>query len=84
MDSVVDHFLRTHREHLKVAKVELAERADLAKRFNVESGPTLLLLENMREVARLEGRRTLPEIKDVFEPILGIEPANTTIQLAAC
>lgn len=85
MDSVVDHFLRSHRDHLKVAKVELTERADLAQRFGVSGGPTLLLLEDMREVARLEGRRTLPEMKEVFEPMLGIEPATTTIELAgAC
>ncbi|MBC7461149.1 MAG: thioredoxin family protein [Thermoleophilia bacterium] len=85
MDSVVDHFMRTHRGRLKVAKVELVERSDLAARFNVESGPTLLLLENLQEVARLEGRRTLPDIKEVFEPLLGIEPATASVELAgAC
>ncbi|MCW2949449.1 MAG: Thioredoxin [Thermoleophilia bacterium] len=85
MDSVVDHFMRTHRGRLKVAKIELSERADLAERFHVESGPTLVLLDNLREVARLEGRHTLPDIKEVFEPLLGIEPATTSIELAgAC
>ena len=85
MDSVVDHFMRTHRGRLKVAKVELSERSDLAQRFNVESGPTLLLLENLQEVGRLEGRRTLPDIKEVFEPLLGVEPAVATEELVgAC
>ena len=85
MDSVVDHFMRTHRGRLKVAKVELAERADLAERFGVTSGPTLLLLENLREVGRLEGRRTLPDIKEVFEPLLGLEPATAPVELVgAC
>jgi thioredoxin-like negative regulator of GroEL len=73
MDSVVDHFLRAHRETLKVAKVEIIERPDLAKRFNVTSAPTLMLLEDLKEVARLEGRQTLPDMKDAFEPHLGIE-----------
>ena len=85
MDSVVDHFMRTHRGRLKVAKVELAERADLAERFGVTEGPTLLLLEDLREVGRLEGRHTLPHIKEVFEPLLGIEPAVATEELVgAC
>ncbi|MCW2961650.1 MAG: Thioredoxin [Thermoleophilia bacterium] len=86
MDSIVDHFLRTHRETVKVAKVEVAERADLATRFNITSAPTLILLEDMVEVARLEGRATLPDIKDAFEPFLGLEAAaEQPIELAgAC
>jgi thioredoxin 1 len=86
MDSIVDHFLRTHRELIKVAKVEVAERADLAERFGVTTAPTLILLRDMVEVARLEGRTTLPVIKDAFEPFLGLEPAaEVTIALAgAC
>lgn len=75
MDSLVDHFLRTHRDHLKLAKVDMNERPDLAKRFGATTAPTLLLVERetMREVARLEGRSTLPDIKSMFEPALGIE-----------
>lgn len=85
MDSVVDHFLRTHRDRLKVAKVEIVERADLAERFGVDTAPTLLLLEDMREVGRLEGRRTLPDIKDAFEPLIGFERETLPIELAgAC
>ncbi len=85
MDSIVDHFLRTHRDELKVAKVDVADRPDLAQRFNVESAPTLLLLDDLREVARLEGRATLPDMKDSFEPHLGIEREELSIELAgAC
>lgn len=85
MDSIVDHFLRLHRGELKVAKVEVNERSDLARRFNVTSAPTLLLLDDLREVARLEGRATLPEMKDSFEPHLGIERHELPIELAgAC
>ena len=85
MDSIVDHFLRTHRDELKVAKVDVADRPDLAQRFNVESAPTLLLLDDLREVARLEGRATLPDMKDSFEPHLGIVREELSIELAgAC
>lgn len=85
MDSIVDHFLRLHREDLKVAKVEVTDRADLAERFGVTSAPTLLLLDDLREVGRLEGRATLPEMKDAFEPALGIGPTELPVELAgAC
>lgn len=83
MDSIVDHFMRAHRDHLKVAKVEVAARPDLAARFGADSAPVLILLDNLVEVARLEGRRTLPEMKQTFEPHLGLEPA-APIELAAC
>lgn len=85
MDSIVDHFLRLHRDQLKVAKVEVVERTDLARRFGVTSAPTLLLLDDLREVARLEGRATLPEMKDSFEPHLGLERSELPVELAgAC
>ena len=85
MDSIVDHFLRLHRGSLKVAKVEINERPDLAQRFNVETAPTLLLLEDLKEVARIEGRRTLPDMKDAFEPFLGVERTELPVELAgAC
>ena len=85
MDSIVDHFLRSHRDALKVAKVDVADRPDLATRFGVTSAPTLLLLDDLREVARIEGRATLPDMKDSFEPFLGIERDELSIELAgAC
>lgn len=85
MDSIVDHFLRTHRDYLKVAKVDVLDRPDLAERFGVTSHPSLVLLDDLREVARVEGRATLPDMKDAFEPFLGLEPTELPAQLAgAC
>lgn len=85
MDSLVDHFLRLHRDHLKVAKVDIAARPDLARRFRVDSAPTLLLLDDLVERARIEGRHTLPDMKDAFEPHLGVEPDKLPVELAgAC
>jgi thioredoxin-like negative regulator of GroEL len=85
MDSIVDHFLRTHRGQLKVAKVEVVERADLAARFGITSAPTLVLLDDLKEMARIEGRATLPDMKDSFEPFLGAERSELSEELAgAC
>jgi len=75
MDSLVDHFMRIHRDDVKLAKVEISERPDLAGRFRIQSAPTLVLLENLVEVERLEGRHTLPAIKAALEPHLDLEPS---------
>lgn len=83
MDSLVDHFMRLHRGELKLAKVELSARPDLAQRFHVGEAPTLVMLENLIEVSRLEGRNTLPAIKAAFEPHLDFEPAATPRVLAS-
>lgn len=85
MDSIVDHFLRTHRDALKVAKVDVNDRPDLAERFGATSAPSLVLLQDLQEVARLEGRATLPDMKDAFEPHLGVEREEVSVELAgAC
>lgn len=83
MDSLVDHFLRTHRDVLKLAKVDMNERPDLAQRFGATEAPTLILVERgtMRELGRLEGRNTLPSIKHTFEPLMGIEPVMESMEL---
>ena len=70
MDSVIEHFARQHRDSLKVAKVEVNSRPDLAERFNISEAPSVLLLDSVHEVARLEGRQTLPKIKQAFEEFL--------------
>ncbi len=77
MDSLVDHFIRTHRDYLKLAKVDIDERPDLARKFNVDDAPTRLLLDNLTESVRLTGKQTLPQIKGVIEPLLIDEMAVT-------
>jgi thioredoxin 2 len=81
MDSLVDHFMRAHRGRLKLAKVDIDARPDLAERFRVDAAPTLVLLDDSQEVSRLEGRNTLPAIKNAFEPHLDMQPAESQLEL---
>lgn len=71
MDSIVDHYMRANRGLLKVAKVDFAARPDLAQRFAVTSAPTLVLLDDLVEMARVEGRATLPDMKSAFDSHIG-------------
>lgn len=83
MDSVVDHFMRLHRDRVRLAKVNVDERPDLVERFAVSEAPSLVLLSDRAEVARLEGRCTLPAIKAQLEPHLDLEPSRLPTSLAA-
>lgn len=82
MDSLVDHFMRLHRGRLKLAKVEFTDRRDLAERFGVNQAPTLLLLQDLVEIERLEGRSTLPAIKAAMEPHIEGAAAAADVELA--
>lgn len=82
MDSLVDHFMRVHRDRVRLAKVDFDTRPDLARRLKVTETPTLLLLDNLLEVARLEGRQTLPSIRAAFEGLLGVEE-DTAVEAIA-
>jgi thioredoxin-like negative regulator of GroEL len=76
MESLLAHIARKERGRLRVSKVDVEDRADLAERFRVEQVPSLVLVVKRRVVARLEGRATAPRIESMLEPHLGAEPAE--------
>jgi thioredoxin-like negative regulator of GroEL len=76
MESLLAHIARKERGRLRVSKVDVEDRADLAERFRVEQVPSLVLVVKRRVVARLEGRATAPRIESMLEPHLAAEPAE--------
>jgi thioredoxin-like negative regulator of GroEL len=71
MESLLAHIARTERGRLRVSKVDIDDRPDLAERFRVEQAPALALVVDRRVVSRLEGRATAPRIESMLEPHLG-------------
>jgi thioredoxin-like negative regulator of GroEL len=71
MESLLAHVARKERGRLRVSKVDVEERPDLAARFKVEQVPTLVLVVEKRAVTRLPGRVTAPRIASMLEPYLG-------------
>ena len=71
MESLIAHVARKERERLRVARVDVDERPDLAKRFGVADVPALVLVMDKRAVARLDGRSSAPRIERMLEPFLG-------------
>jgi thioredoxin-like negative regulator of GroEL len=77
MESLLAHIARKERERLRVSKVDVDDRPDLAERFRVEQAPSLALVVGKRVVSRIDGRATAPRIESMLEPHLPeAEPAE--------
>jgi thioredoxin 1 len=70
MESLIAHVARKERERLRVTRVDVDRRPDLAERFGVTQVPTLVLVKDKRAVARLDGRSSAPRIERMLEPYL--------------
>ena len=73
MESLLAHIARKERGRLRVSKVDVDDRPDLAERFQVDQAPSLVLVVEQRVVSRLAGRATAPRIESMLEPHLGKE-----------
>jgi thioredoxin-like negative regulator of GroEL len=80
MESLLAHIARKERGRLRVSKVDVDDRPDLAERFRVEQVPALALVVDRRVVSRLDGRATAPRIESMLEPHL---PENETAEAVA-
>jgi thioredoxin-like negative regulator of GroEL len=67
MESLLAHIARKERERLRVSKVDVDDRPELAERFRVDQVPSLALVVDNRVIARLEGRATAPRIESMLE-----------------
>ena len=75
MESLLAHLARKERGRLRVSKVDVDDRPDLAERFRVDKVPALALVVEKRVVSRLDGRATAPRIESMLEPHLDGESA---------
>ena len=63
MESLLAHLARKERERVRIRRVDVDARPDLADRFGVTEVPTLVLVSGGTPVARLEGRVSAPTIE---------------------
>jgi thioredoxin-like negative regulator of GroEL len=71
MDSTLAHLARKERRRLRLARVDVEERPELAERFAIENVPTLVLVRDRKVVERLEGRTSIPQIEAMLDEHLG-------------
>ena len=67
MESLLAHLARKERGRLRVTRVDVGEKPNVALRLNVDTVPTLLLIKEKRVVGRLEGRVSAPHIERLLE-----------------
>jgi thioredoxin 2 len=70
MESLLAHLARKERARLRVTRVDVDARPDLAERFQVREVPTLVLVKGKKAVARIDGRTSAPRIERMLEPHL--------------
>ena len=75
MESLLAHLARKERGRLRVTRIDIGERPQLAEKLNVTTVPTLLLIKEKRVVGRLEGRVSAPRIERMLEEHLEPEAA---------
>ena len=67
MESLLAHLERKERHRLSVKRVDVEREPELAKRFKIQSVPTLILIKGRRAVARLEGKARAAEIEELVD-----------------
>ena len=67
MESLLAHLARKERDRLRVRRVDVDERPDLAERFDVTEVPTLVLVKDGCTIDRIEGRASAPTIERMLE-----------------
>jgi len=67
MESLLAHLERKERHRLSIKRVDVEQQPELAKRFEVRSVPTLILIKGKRAVARLEGKARAAEIEELVD-----------------
>ena len=78
MESLLAHLARKERARLRISRVDVDRRPEVAERFKVETVPALLLVKDKRVVGRLDGRVSAPKIEQMLEPHL----ADAAVALA--
>ena len=75
MESLLAHLARKERDRMRLRRVDVDLRPDLAARFNVDEVPTLVLVKGKRVSERLVGRVSSPRIERMLEAHLPAEAA---------
>ena len=73
MESLLAHIARKERSAVRIRRVDVDERPDVAERFHISEVPSLALVRERRVVARLEGRSTAPKIEALLREHLRAE-----------
>ena len=76
MESLLAHLARKERERMRVRRVDIEQRPEIADKFRIVEVPTIVLVKNRKIAARLDGRVSSPRIEAMLaEHLPALEPA---------
>jgi thioredoxin 1 len=78
MESLLAHLARKERTRLRIARVDVDEDPDTARRFKVRDVPALVLVKGKRVVGRYEGRAKAADIEELVEPHLSTDEPRSS------
>lgn len=67
MESLLAHLARKERSRLRISRVDVTERPELAEKLGVTDVPALVLVRDRKPVDRLDGRVSAPQIERMLE-----------------
>ena len=70
MESLLAHLARKERTRLRISRVDVDSRPELAEKFGIDEVPTLVLVKGRCVVGRLGGRASAPQIQELVAPHL--------------
>ena len=70
MESLLAHLARKERARLRILRIDVDRQPEVAEKFRVATVPTLVLVDDRRPVARLQGRASAPQIERMLAPYL--------------
>jgi thioredoxin 1 len=79
MESLLAHLARKERGRLRVSLVDVENSPELAEALGVAAVPTLVLVDDRKPVARLEGRASAPQIERMLVPYLAEAGAEQAV-----
>jgi thioredoxin-like negative regulator of GroEL len=72
VESLLDQVLQERRNHdaFERTVVDVDEEAPVASRYAVDAVPTILVIEDGREVCRIDGRPSVAALREALSPWL--------------
>jgi thioredoxin 1 len=76
----VDNAAKTYGDRLQVFKIDADQHPDLARHYQVETIPTLLLLRQGQVVDTVEGVLSRPQLEQMLKPHLVLESPSDRLK----
>ena len=79
MESLLAHLARKERDRLRISRIDADRCPDWVEKLQVREIPTLVLVKDRRQIEKLEGRVSAPQIERMLAPHLEHKEATVAV-----